>query len=175
MVYFTSDWHLGHRNILKFRFKNENATEQDVFEHGMKIIKNYKEIITKRDTVYFLGDIIFDKKYLDYMKELPGRKILVLGNHDSEFFSTKELLEVFDEVLGCKRYKMFWLSHIPIHESELRGKLNIHGHTHSFIVPDKRYFNVCVEQTNYYPISLDEIMPLEKRNDYKELQRKEQK
>lgn len=173
-VLFWSDLHLGHRNILKFRFGKENATEDDIHKHALELLSNYKKIVTKRDIVYFLGDIVFDKKYIPYLKELPGRKILILGNHDSEFFKTSELLEVFEEVLGCKRYKMFWLSHFPMHESELRGKLNIHGHTHNIVIPDKRYINVCVEQTNYFPISLDEIMPIEKRKEYK-MNKKENK
>ncbi len=186
-AFFTSDWHLGHKNILKFRFSKEDATTEDVHNHALELINNYKSMINKRDVVYWLGDVVFDKQYLPMIKELPGRKILILGNHDTEFISTRELLEVFDDVLGCKKYKMFWLSHFPVHESELRGKLNIHGHTHNINitkdkmiwknfnlrwetikVPDERYINVCVEQTNMFPISLDEIMPLEKRNEYKE-------
>ena len=67
---------------------------------------------------------------------------------------------------------------MPVHECELehRWKMNVHGHKHEAlvmtklewnqgareIVPDKRYLNVSVEQINYTPISLDQILEIQK-------------
>lgn len=58
-VYHTADWYLGHRNILKYR---SNFTS--IEEHDETIFQNYLATIRPRDTVYFHGDIIFDKSYL---------------------------------------------------------------------------------------------------------------
>ena len=55
------------------------------------------------------------------------------------------------------KYKEFWLSHSPIHDSELRGKFNIYGHTHFKYVDDPRYRCVSMEQIDYKLISLDKI------------------
>ena len=57
------------------------------------------------------------------------------------------------------------LTHIPVHpESLARWGLNVHGHLHANRVnlplaqiPDRRYFNVSMEQINYTPISLEEV------------------
>lgn len=151
----------GHKNILKYR--PEFST---IEEHDNLLFENYKRIIRKQDTVYFHGDMLFDAKYFVPFSELPGRKILILGNHDTDFLHITDIVHLFERVVSLTSKKGAWLSHAPIHPSELRSKFNIHGHTHNAIVEDSRYFNVCVEQTNYAPISRQRITEiLKERND----------
>ena len=137
-VYFTSDLHLGHKKIHQFRagFNSEEA-------HECYIRDAWKNIITKRDDVYVLGDACFTMDALKLMESLPGTKHLIRGNHDE--LDTQAYLKVFKNVYGLKKYKEFWLSHAPIHPQELRGKVNLHGHVHYQTVPDNNYFNCCVE------------------------------
>lgn len=137
-VFFTSDLHLGHKNIHKFRKGFESE-----LEHQSYIANYWKATITKRDDVYVLGDACFTMDALDLMRDLPGTKHLIRGNHDE--LDTQAYLKVFKNVYGLKRYKEFWLSHAPIHPQELRGKVNLHGHVHYHTVPDNNYFNCCVE------------------------------
>lgn len=152
-VYFLSDLHLAHKNICKFR---EGFTS--VEQHNALIKENYHKRVTKRDTVYFLGDVAFDKESLADVKTWAGaKKILICGNHDLDHHTMKDLVEVYDEVYSLKKYKEMWLSHAPIHPDELRGKVNIHGHTHYHNIADDRYVNVSMEQINYTPIELHEI------------------
>ena len=42
----------------------------------------------------------------------------------------------------------------PIHESELRGKINVHAHIHDAVIEDNRYVNVDAHKVNYTPIEL---------------------
>jgi calcineurin-like phosphoesterase family protein len=146
--------HFGHRNIQKFRLFV--SSEED---NRKQIIDDWNKWVTKRDLVYVMGDSCFSPEYLDDIRKLPGRKILIKGNHDK--LTTTEYLTVFDEVHGIIKYKEFWLSHAPIHPLELRGKYNIHGHVHYHSVPDSRYFNTSVENINSLTgnrlISLSEI------------------
>ena len=137
-VYFIGDLHFGHKNIQKFRHFVESP------EHNEDLISNYwKEKITKKDVVYLMGDVAFTEEGLRKVHSLPGRKILVRGNHD--LLPTKYLVNVFEDIYGIVKYKEFWLSHAPIHPDELRGKVNIHGHVHYQTIPDVRYFNTSVE------------------------------
>jgi len=124
-VYFMADLHLGHKNIHKFRECFETAEEND---HVIK--ENYHKVVTKRDKVFFLGDVCFNKDKLNDLKSWHAeRKVLVLGNHDTEGqIKMTDLIEVFDEIYSLVRYKNCWLSHAPIHPDELRGKRNVHGH-----------------------------------------------
>lgn len=150
-VYFISDPHLGHKNIAKFRpivSSMENNTE--IFVNEWK-----KQRVKGKDVVYMLGDVAFTQETLRIIGGLPGRKILIKGNHD-DYIKTSDQLEVFEEIYGMLRYKEFWLTHCPIHPDEMRGrKCNIHGHVHHKTVMTKtlwgsekehpKYLNVCVD------------------------------
>lgn len=152
-VWFISDIHAGHKAICKYR--TQFASED---EHYNTIKENYHAAVTKRDHVYFLGDIAFNKGRLDDIATWTGeKKILICGNHCRDSLTMQELCDAFDEVYSLKKYKEFWMSHAPIHPNELRGKFNLHGHVHQATIDDKRYFNCCLENTNYAPISLEEI------------------
>lgn len=155
-VYFIGDTHFGHKNITRFR--KEFSSE---VEHSNFICEQWCDVVTKRDIVYVMGDAAFTRQGLLRFYDLPGRKILVRGNHDE--LNALEYLGVFDDVCGLMQYKKSWLSHAPIHESELRGRFNVHGHCHAG-GPAGLYFNVCAEHINYTPINyqviLDEIAKL---------------
>lgn len=163
--YFISDLHLGHEAILKFEpeFRSGKTWE----ENSENIINNISEIMTKRDTLYILGDVTLSKSekenryWLYRLGNIPGRKVLIRGNHDE--LDLTNYIRVFDEVYGLLRFKGYWLSHAPIHPDELRGKKNIHGHVHRNSVLDMngeiddRYINVCCEALGEIPINLLDI------------------
>lgn len=137
-IWFTSDLHFGHKNIHKFRM--EIKSEED---NRNRIKTDWKNLVTKGDYVYVLGDACFTMDTIEDFQDLPGCKILVLGNHDK--LDTQVYLKQFKSVYGFKKYKEFWLSHVPIHPNELRGKVNLHGHVHYSSIDDPKYFNCCVE------------------------------
>ncbi len=151
---YIADLHLGHRNIYKYRPVFESTLHNDLF-----FIEVLRSVCTKRDIMYFLGDIIFDKKHLHAIRELPGKKILIPGNHCTEFVSMSELVTVFDEVHASLKKNGFWCTHIPIHSAELRGKPNLHGHVHANSVPSSEHLNISVDSMfmKYYPRTLDEV------------------
>lgn len=152
---FIADLHMGHKNIYKYRKVFESALHNDLYCMGI-----LEETCTKRDTMWFLGDCIFDEKYIQFFKDLPGHKYMVLGNHDTEEGpKARKILEAFDDVYGLKKYKEFWLQHAPMHPLELRERVNIHGHGHDFSIPDVNYLNVSMDSTftKYYPRTLIEV------------------
>ena len=163
-IFFISDLHFGHKRICDFVDENSvNYREGKDWKENMEIIiKNWNSIVTKRMKVFVLGDVAFTEEGFEGLKRLNGTKVLVRGNHDN-YFNTEKWLEVFDSVEGIVRYKNYWLTHAPIHHTELRGKKNIHGHLHHNLVlnddgtPDTNYICVCPEVIGHKPISLDEI------------------
>lgn len=156
-VWFCSDLHFGHKNIQKFR--NHVRSEDD---NRLKIKNDWIDVVTKRDTIYVLGDAAFTTLTVVDFEELPGKKILIRGNHD--LLDTQVYLKYFESVYGLLKYKEFWLSHAPIHPNELRGKINIHGHVHYETIPDNRYFNACVE--NVYRITHRSLINLDELRNY---------
>ena len=54
----------------------------------------------------------------------------------------------------------------PIHPQEIRSRIGVvHGHLHNKLVEvdgvvDNRYFNACVEHTDWKPISYQDIIKI---------------
>lgn len=153
-VWFISDLHLDHKNICTYRTQFSS-----VMEHNEFIKDRYHSVVTKRDKVFFLGDVAFSRESLaDVATWVGEQKAVIVGNHDLERGITmRDVCDAFDSVYALLKYKEFWLSHAPIHKNELRGKKNIHGHMHYDVIPDHSYMNVCLEHINFTPISLAEV------------------
>jgi calcineurin-like phosphoesterase family protein len=153
---YTADLHLGHANIHKYRKELGFETAD---EHHNWVFNRIKDFVTKRDTLYLLGDIAFTEEWLLKLKELPCKLILILGNHDTD---KADLFKLFPEVYS-KVYSMYnrgqaTFTHCPIHRAQFRGKLlNVHGHLHGDSIMkdgeiDKEYFSVSLEQRDYLPV-----------------------
>lgn len=149
-----SDSHFGHRNMaIKRGFSCEE--EQDEL-----IIKNWNNVISKRDNIFLLGDITMEKKNYEILSRLKGQIDVVLGNHDQKQH-VREMLKYVNSVSGMIDYKsMVIFTHCPIHVSQLefRYKYNIHGHVHENSIDDSRYINVCAEMINYTPVEFNKLI-----------------
>jgi len=72
--------------------------------HMDKIVSNWKENVTEEDTVLVLGDTSWAinleqaKSDLDIVNKLPGRKILVKGNHDYWWTTVTGLNKLYDNM-----------------------------------------------------------------------------
>lgn len=167
-TFLTSDLHLGHKGVTQFL--KEDGTKlrpwDDVDEMNEALIDNWNKVVSPNDKVYILGDFIWKRKYLPLAGRLKGDKVLIKGNHDT--LKAAEYLEYVRDIRACHQLDKLILTHIPIHESQFpRWKGNVHGHLHANQVqtylgfgdysPDKRYFNVSVERTNFTPISFEEV------------------
>lgn len=160
-----SDPHFYHHNICKFTNYDGSKVRpwDDAVKMTEEMIEWYNELVDDRDRVYILGDVAF--KNSDMHKSvgrLKGRKVLVPGNHEPT--KMRQYFDLFDDVRGYVVKKGFIMSHIPIHLGSMgRWQLNIHGHLHGNVVMygdgvDPRYYCACVEQTNFRPKLLDEIL-----------------
>lgn len=155
-VYFAADLHLGHKNIHKYRPEYETPEL-----HDQAILDMLNDSVTKRGIYYLLGDVAFTQEAISSLSKVNayGNIRIILGNHDIERGVKVEdwVNAGFKDIYSLKKYKEFWLSHAPLHPDELRGKINIHGHTHNKSMQDSRYVCVSLEQTNYKLLSLWEI------------------
>lgn len=166
-VLFTSDLHLGHNAILKYRSQFQTLEDHD--EAILDMIAKLK----KRSVLYILGDFIFDSDkydyYIDQFNKMDCRIKLVMGNHDSLKLYKEERFEI---QLPFFSYKNNWISHCPIHPQEMRGRdLNIHGHLHGGNIrkelnhcefTDDRYFNVNLDNNDFKSVPFDLIKEISK-------------
>ena len=168
-IWVISDTHFNHANILKFEDKLGKPCRvfSDVDEMNETMITNWNSVVKPQDKVYHLGDVLFgldkDKWLDDNFKRLNGKKRLVVGNHDN----IKVLAPHFQKVSLWRDFSEFGLllTHVPVHPSTLKethrfgpgGIVNVHGHIHQNPSPDGPYRCVCVEQTNYTPVNIEEL------------------
>ena len=154
-IFVISDLHLSHKNMaIKRGFKDE-------IEHDKFIIEQWNKVVSKKDTVWILGDITMEKSSpYTLLDKLNGYKKVVLGNHDQPQH-VPELLKYVNSVCGVIKFKGFILTHCPIHQSEIdRYYINIHGHVHENSLTDNRYINVSCEVVNYTPIRLSHLQTI---------------
>lgn len=176
-----SDHHFGHTNSWE-KFKLADGSPLRPFtsndEMNETMIERHNAKVKEHDTVYFLGDVVINRKHLHLVKRLNGRKILIRGNHD--IFRDEDYRDVgFEQIHGVRVFvDKFILSHIPLHPDCVTGRfrVNVHGHLHANQImrnvtkytasngvpftmdePDPRYMCVCVEQTDFTPLHFDEV------------------
>lgn len=115
-TWFTSDWHVGHAQVLNFC----KATRpfRDIEHMHEALIENYNKTVKPNQVCYFLGDFAF--KGVEYgsqvLSRLHGTKVLILGNHDKGHQSMINM--GFDAVLDSVIFKfpemLITASHFPL-------------------------------------------------------------
>ena len=159
--YVVSDMHLYHDNIRNFTDRPEN--------HNELIIKNWKATIKPDDIVYNLGDVFFgNADFKSIISDLPGRKILIQGNHDRKSLNWY-MEHGFDFACQSVVSDGILFSHRPM--AIPRGvRWNVHGHFHTApairwerdlmkLLTDKhRIFIIEHPFIGYKPIKLDKFL-----------------
>lgn len=142
-VFFTSDFHLFHKNVIRF----DNRPFETVEQMNQAIEDGWNEVVTPDDIVIYLGDLSFarasEKNEVGaILKRLNGTVHYVLGNHDKieeikafgRFQTIQDYLEVkITHQEGTKRVEnLFCCFHYPIYSwnKAHHGSIMVHGHTH---------------------------------------------
>jgi calcineurin-like phosphoesterase family protein len=158
-VYVCSDTHFGHKNIIGFEAAHRPYVS--ILEHDRDMVARWNAVVTKRDTVWHLGDVFFGKDGHLILAELSGYKKLVLGNHDHYPLAVYQ--QYFGKIHGAAEFDGCLLTHVPVHPNQMyRYRKNIHGHMHSKCVMktheaydderDERYVCVSMERIGLSPV-----------------------
>lgn len=169
-VFLYSDPHFGHNNIIRFckrPFKDKDEMDKE-------LIRRYQETVSDEDMCIIHGDVSFKSQEhtLDILDQLPGDKIIILGNHDrviEKLWKNRLLpknVNIYKGILEI-RYKneISVHCHYPILEWDgyFRDRLHFHGHQHNtnndfpkmgFLW--KRY-DVGVDANDFRPVELIKI------------------
>jgi len=158
-----SDTHFGHQNIIKFTDKDGKLIRgqfKTVEEMDETMVDNWNAVVRDQDRVFHLGDVVMNRRCLPILNRLKGKKVLIKGNHD--IFKLSDYTPYFEDIRAYKVYPNLAIifSHIPVHPYQLKDRFifNGHGHLHQNMIDDPRYINLCVENTNYKPVDLDELI-----------------
>jgi calcineurin-like phosphoesterase family protein len=157
-IFLVSDTHFGHNGVCHF-LRADGVTKLRPWdtpeEMDEAMIKLWNDTVRPTDKVYHLGDVVINRKALHTLHRLNGDKVLIKGNHD--IFRLDEYTPFFRDIRAYHIMNNIVFSHIPIHpDSKGRFSGNIHGHLHSNKMNDPWYLCVCVEQTDFKPITLED-------------------
>ena len=154
MMYFTSDFHFSHSNILNFeRGQFNTISEHD--QYIVRLIQNWSQKWVEGSTLWFLGDF-GNPDYLWVFNILRNKGCTVnflFGNHD-RWEDLKDIIDQYvDNVYRYPVYlsKKFVVSHEPVAVYE--DTVNVHGHLHASKLRDINHINANIHVANYQPIS----------------------
>ena len=179
MNFYISDTHFGHYNIIKHCNRPFASAE----EMDKAIIENWNKVVTEKDVVYILGDVAFSKgtNPANYLQQLKGRKIIILGNHDYDIANNRKkyanlvykicnYLEI-SEMVNNKPCKIV-MSHYPMAEWNgfFRGAIHLYGHVHNnkenpsyqIMKNLQNAYNVGADILDFTPRKLEEIVKFNK-------------
>lgn len=169
MIYYISDTHLGHKNIIRLC----SRPFKSVGEMDETIVSNWNAKLSDNDHVYVVGDFSFkgSDPPQQYLKRLRGHKHLIIGNHDRKLINNKEAMAYFESVDDLLTIndsgKQVVLCHYPLAEWDCyyRNAYHVFGHIHNnknaayeFTKQTERAFNAGVEINNYEPVDFDELV-----------------
>ena len=160
MIWFTSDTHFSHYNIIKYCDRPYSWEE-----HDEVLIENWNSVVGKKDRVFHLGDFGFgspDKLYKNVACRLNGKITLIRGSHDKNVkhpLSTR-FRDIFIVHFLKDRKKEIFLSHHShrVWPKSYHGSLHLYGHSHGRLPPYGASMDVGVDCNEFKPISFDYVV-----------------
>lgn len=145
-IWFSSDFHYGHKNLVKgisswtnpIKCRNFSTLE----EHDEILVRNINKVVMENDILYFLGDWSFgnNENIMVFRNKINCRNVhLILGNHDRTLFQKQANFIGKDKFLSISQQKTIkvddqeiTLCHFPMRTWERAGKGSwmLHGHCH---------------------------------------------
>ena len=159
--WYTADLHLGHTRIIEFC----NRPFADIDEMNARIIQNFQSSVDFDDDLWVLGDFAFGQstsleKFENWFHQIPGRKHLVIGNHDDEavialpWESISDLKEIKDgdqPVVLCHYPMITW-------NGARKRAVQLFGHVHDQWQGSRNSVNVGVDQWDFGPVQIGDIL-----------------
>ena len=169
-LFFTSDTHFGHRNIIKYCQRPFSCIE----EMDDALIANWNRVVGKDDIIFHLGDFAMggSAEWSRLLQKLNGKIYLILGNHDLKTIGAgfSRLEGVAMQMLINVKGQIIYLNHYPFlcYGGAYRNTWQLYGHVHTchanrgLDVPRLKMlmpmqYDVGVDNNNYRPVSFEQV------------------
>lgn len=164
--YFTSDFHLQHRNIIKY----DNRPFKSVDDMDDTIIRNCMRVLQPGDRFYFLGDFCLGTRaesFLETLRSSGAQLFFIKGNHDKNDMTKlyqkygvylgeqRKIRSVGDQEIVLNHYRM------DVWDKSHHGTWHLHGHSHHSL--PVRHNARCIDvgingrEYNYTPLSFQQV------------------
>lgn len=175
-LFFTSDTHFGHRNIIKYCQRPFSSVD----EMDEMLISNWNSVVEPDAIVFHLGDFAMGgpKEWDKILQRLNGRIFLIAGNHDLKTVSkgiTRFEDVAMQIVLNIKGQRIY-LNHYPFlcYSGVNHNAWQLFGHVHSNTFNDNNdsprlkmllptQYDVGVDYNNFTPVSFNQIKKIIKK------------
>lgn len=154
MLWFTSDTHFDHKNILKYA--NRPWADLEAMNEGLIAIWN--SLVLPGDVVYHLGDFAF-RRHRYFAERLNGQIVLLEGSHDRMSAAERKafhwagplhIVKGDPDIVLCHYAMRVWpRSHY--------GTWHLFGHSHGGLAPHGKSFDVGVDCWGQAPVSLETV------------------
>lgn len=175
-IFFTSDTHFCHRNIIKYCNRPFSSTK----DMNDSLVENWNKVVSPNDIVFHLGDFCFGdrKTWRKYCQKLNGIKYLIQGNHDREneiyydgFVNVADIAQVAIYDTEIEDFVVLILCHycLTTWPGQWNGAFHCFGHSHtspnSCSQSDHDYianralpsYDVGVDNNNFTPIAYNDL------------------
>jgi calcineurin-like phosphoesterase family protein len=157
-VWFTSDTHFGHRNVIQY-CKRPYASVDEMNE---ALIANWNAVVSPEDVVYHNGDVAMcsARRLAGIVWRLNGTIHLTPGNHDKEALKLKERwasIEPYREITIDKQKIVLCHYAFAVFNGSHRGTIHLHGHSHGKLPGHRQRLDIGVDCWDYRPVSLEQI------------------
>ena len=159
-IWVWSDLHLGDQTAHRIW----NRPEASARALSERMLQEWERSVGAHDLMLCLGDVahpflLTDMEATARIRAAPGRRVLVVGNHDVH--RRRMLVRAgFDDMYVAAVHAgepRLVFSHPPL-PSIPGGGINVHGHLHRRSAPSPRHWNVSVERLGYRPVRLDRLI-----------------
>lgn len=172
-IYWTSDTHFGHRNIIKYT-KRPFATADEIARDAIPpeavdrmdehLIAQWNATVRPEDTIYHLGDFSFHrdiKKSESILSRLNGHKHLCPGNHDGHHVLISpgwESVQHYRELRVAGHNIVMLHYGMRVWNRSHKGAIQLYGHSHGTLPGNSQSLDVGTDCWNYTPVELDDIL-----------------
>ena len=157
-IFFTSDEHFGHRNIIKYTGRPFDTVE----EMDEELIDRFNRTVSKNGFTIHGGDFCLgSREYKEvkrrYIDRLNGEHFFILGSHDiwlnNKACDIVELRRNGVIIVTCHYALRTWAaSHY--------NSYHLYGHSHGNLPSIGKSYDIGVDNTNFYPVSFTDILTI---------------
>lgn len=165
--FVTADQHFNHKNIIQFC----QRPFKDVDEMNEALIINWNAKVRENDTVYCLGDMVWQGDAREILDRLNGKIFYVPSKewtHERVVLKYRDRFEKVESLTTIKVIKKYGV-YITFCHYCLRtwpkshyNHWHIFAHSHGKLEPIGKSWDGGVDNNNFFPLSFDEIAKIMK-------------
>lgn len=187
-IWFTSDWHLSHTNIIRYCDRPFDNTQH----MNEQLVERHNRLVAPDDDVYVLGDVAMGRRTesLPWISRFNGQLHLISGNHDPCWAhrykpsqanklqrARQQYMDAGFATIADTHQLNLGGTHVLLHHfpyagdskakdryvdarPQDRGAWLLHGHVHELWRQNGRQINVGTDAWNYQPVHTEQILDL---------------